>query len=729
MPRNIKTLKTQTSKPVPASPITLTGLSKKPPWNVCKWWMGQMVNNWWAIKPSLRVVPTWKPTNIYTVMISLLSLIFNSNYLNYYIYYFMSIFCFLFKMPIPTKVCLPPRQGAICTKIQCTRIYHTSQNYLPLPKLPLNRNAKQNDFGSFRELITPCFILKTMWNPVKAGLTLLSTLIVLIPIIIYLFLGNKTLLLTWDFFNSPTSPLSFNILLDINGLILISVVIFISSNVLFFTTVYIQDDPFTPRFTALVISFIISICLLVLLPNLITLLIGWDGLGLTSYLLVLYYQTPKSQGAAIITAITNRLGDVLILFTIAWCINTHWIPLNPWSSPFQTLIAFLLITAAITKRAQFPFISWLPAAIAAPTPVSALVHSSTLVTAGIFILIRFFNSLKNIPSLEFILLFSSALTACIAGLAAIAECDIKKIIALSTLSQLGTIIYRLAIQIPSLAFFHLVTHALFKSLLFMAAGTLIHYHHHGQDLRSLGLLNKSIPLTSTIIVRSRLALCGAPYTAGFYSKDLIIESHINNPTNFILILVFILATRLTTAYRIRFLTNVVWSPRQSPPSRIFQVKPHLLTIGPIIALAQATLFIGSTLLWLIILPNTERPLPILLKLQALIAGFIGFTLGWIIAQPIFKPYAWFINNKLVNEFLTALAFTTPINAQFTSRLPLKSGQILQKTIDGGWVETLGGQGTIISYRLRSSRLLSTIGKSLASNLFIFFTISITLIMF
>ena len=456
-----------------------------------------------------------------------------------------------------------------------------------------------------------------MWHPVKAGTALICFLIFIIPTLLFVVLENKIVILTWDFFLSPSAPLSLRVILDTNGLLLISTVVFIAANVLFFTSVYIQDDPFIPRFTALVISFILAICLLVILPNLVTLLIGWDGLGLTSYLLVLYYQTPKSQGAAIITAITNRLGDILILLTIAWRLNTHWLPLQPWSSPSHFLIASILIVAAITKRAQFPFISWLPAAIAAPTPVSALVHSSTLVTAGVFILIRFFPTLESIKSLQFILLFAAAITACVAGLAAIAECDIKKVIALSTLSQLGTIIYSLAIKIPHLTIFHLVTHALFKALLFIAAGTLIHYHHHGQDLRSVGILNKTMPLTSTIITAARLALCGAPFTAGFYSKDLIIEAQANNQINYILIIVFLLATGLTTAYRIRFIINVVWAPRQSPPAGIFQTSPDIITIGPILALAQASVLVGASLSWTLIMPERESVFPLSLKLHAI----------------------------------------------------------------------------------------------------------------
>jgi len=194
--------------------------------------------------------------------------------------------------------------------------------------------------------------------------------------------------------------------------------------------------------------------------------------------------------------------------------------------------------------------------MAAPTPVSALVHSSTLVTAGIFILIRFFPSLKSIPTLEHILLFSAAVTTCVAGLAAIAECDIKKVIALSTLSQLGTMSYSLAMNIPHLAFFHLITHALFKALLFIAAGTLIHFHNHNQDLRAVGMLNNPMPLVSTMITTSRLALCGAPFIAGFYSKDLIIEAQVSDPFSYFLVIIFLLATSLTSAYRVRFMLNV-----------------------------------------------------------------------------------------------------------------------------------------------------------------------------
>lgn len=550
----------------------------------------------------------------------------------------------------------------------------------------------------------------------------------LIPLLLYIFVSNKFIILTWDILWTPSAPISLSFIFDSNGLTLIVTVLFIASNVLFFSATYISQDKFISRFISLVISFVIAICLLVILPNLLTLLIGWDGLGLSSYLLVLYYQTPKSQGAAIITAITNRLGDILILFTIAWSINTHWLPLLPWSSPRHFLIATILIVAAITKRAQYPFISWLPAAIAAPTPVSALVHSSTLVTAGVFILVRFYETLKHQHSLEFILLFSACITTLIAGLSALSECDIKKIIALSTLSQLGTMIFSLAINVPQITFFHLITHALFKALLFMTAGILIHFHHHSQDLRIYGSLNSSYPFISSILIISNFALIGIPFIAGFYSKDLIIETLVSTPLSYIIILLFIFATSLTSIYTIRFLINVTWSPRNTPPASSFQPSINFLSLLPLFNLSQATLIIGPILAWLMITPLPERTLPLILKLQALFAMALGITSGIFISHPL-KLKSLLLSLPLLNESLTSIAFATPINRQIIARFPTFLGQVSQKSLEGGWIEIFGGQGVISLFRPVSSLTATYTGKSLSINIIIIFIFLFTLLIF
>jgi len=213
------------------------------------------------------------------------------------------------------------------------------------------------------------------------------------------------------------------------------------------------------------------------------------------------------------------------------------------------IILFLVILAAITKRAQIPFSAWLPAAIAAPTPVSSLVHSSTLVTAGVYLLIRF-NFLLGSNNFLF---YTGVFTMFISGLGANFEIDLKKIIALSTLRQLGLIILILSLGLFELAFFHLLTHALFKSLLFLCAGVYIHSMGDIQDIRHLGGLRLSLPITSFYFVGSSIALCGFPFLAGFYSKDLILEAYFIMSTNSFIFLIVFFSTIFTLTYSVRLI--------------------------------------------------------------------------------------------------------------------------------------------------------------------------------
>lgn len=210
----------------------------------------------------------------------------------------------------------------------------------------------------------------------------------------------------------------------------------------------------------------------------------------------------------------------------------------------------MLLLAAITKRAQMPFSVWLPIAIAAPTPVSALVHSSTLVTAGVYLIIRF-NKFLIMFNLNIFLFFISILTMFIAGLIANVENDLKKIIALSTLRQLGLIMIILRIGQRMVAFYHLLTHAIFKSLLFICAGVIIHSIFNNQDIRSMGNLNDLIPFTIISFYLSRLALCGFPFLAGFYSKDYIIEIVYRGQVNVFLQVLLLMSLIFTVSYSVR----------------------------------------------------------------------------------------------------------------------------------------------------------------------------------
>lgn len=351
---------------------------------------------------------------------------------------------------------------------------------------------------------------------------------------------DLAIFIEWELFNFNSCDLIINFIFDWIRLLFISFVLFISSIVIFYRWDYMNEDKNKIRFIYIVVLFIVSIIFLIISPNLITILIGWDGLGLVSYCLVIYFQNYKSYNAGILTALSNRIGDVALLISIAWIIN-----IGRWSFIFylefidlNLIFLIIIIIAAITKRAQIPFSSWLPAAIAAPTPVSALVHSSTLVTAGVYLLIRFNNYLILNNQVLLILLILGRLTIFISGLGANYEIDLKKIIALSTLSQLGLIIRILSLGYIKLAFFHLLTHALFKALLFLCAGIFIHRIINFQDIRLSGGFNNQIILSLIYFNISSLALCGIPFLAGFYSKDLILEYVIISNINLLIFFFF-----------------------------------------------------------------------------------------------------------------------------------------------------------------------------------------------
>lgn len=283
----------------------------------------------------------------------------------------------------------------------------------------------------------------------------------------------------------------------------------------------------------------------------IRILLGWDGLGLVSYCLVIYYQNIKSANAGIVTVLSNRVGDVAILLAVSWMLNY-----GSWNFFYlQSLLELggarmllvLVVLASITKRAQIPFSAWLPAAIAAPTPVSALVHSSTLVTAGVYLLIRF-NSLLGVRDFLF---WVGVLTMVMSGLGANFEIDLKKIIALSTLSQLGLIIISIGLGMADIAFFHLMTHALFKSLLFLCAGVFIHSIGDTQDIRLVGGLIISCPVTTFYFIGCSMALCGFPFLSGFYSKDLILEKLLLGDVNLFILVLALAGTLFTLTYSVR----------------------------------------------------------------------------------------------------------------------------------------------------------------------------------
>lgn len=426
----------------------------------------------------------------------------------------------------------------------------------------------------------------------------------------------------FEIINLNFTVINFVVMIDFMCLAFIARVSIIRIAVLKFRESYIRRDPHFYRFHFLLISFIFRIYFLVLSPNFISLLLGWDGLGLRSYLLVIYYGRAKSYNSGIITALTNRLGDALILVRIAYIVKTGTWHIFFYSlEPILTRVTFLVIIAATTKRAQIPFSAWLPAAIAAPTPVSSLVHSSTLVTAGVYLLIRH-NLLFLQAHTSYYLIIIGALTILIARLRALFEIDLKKIVALSTLRQLGVIMLSLGLGAYIARFFHLLTHAFFKALLFLATGRVIHRRNSYQDLRVIGRARKIIPLTNAFILLSLFRLIGLPFISAFFSKELILEIILINNFNFSIYFYIALGVGLTALYRARFIYMGIINFTKNEQA-IFKSDEDTPLITRILILIFPAILAGAFLSLILFPSRTLRSSPLALKIRIILLIFIS----------------------------------------------------------------------------------------------------------
>ena len=456
-------------------------------------------------------------------------------------------------------------------------------------------------------------------------------------------------IIEWEVMKISSSVIYLTFIIDSMSLYFIRLVRLVSGSVIIFSSSYIITEKFFSRFIFLVFIFIISIFLLILSPNIISLLLGWDGLGVTSYLLVIFYQRNKSYNAGILTALTNRLGDVGLLVSISLIIylgSWTYLYLNVNNRIFSQILVYLIIISACTKSAQIPFSAWLPAAIAAPTPVSALVHSSTLVTAGVYLLIRINLIIVEINISKFLRILG-ILTIIIAGMTAIVEIDIKKVIALSTLRQLGIIIIILGIGNPILSFFHLISHAFFKAILFICAGLIIHRIKDYQDIRKIGFNYINMNLSVSIIIVANIRLCGLPFLRGFYSKDIIIEIVIIKGKRFFLFFLLMIGTGLTVIYscRLNFLISLNFIKIESFYN--ISENSNLIILG-IIFLIPLSIIGGLIISWNIIRVNKIIFLPFWIKsfvLILIIRSVYFYTYVYNNIQSLSKNiYIWFFSN-------------------------------------------------------------------------------------
>nr|QXN53132.1 NADH dehydrogenase subunit 5 [Chironomus flaviplumus] len=500
----------------------------------------------------------------------------------------------------------------------------------------------------------------------------------------------------WEIFSINSTMMVMVLIFDWISLLFMSFVLFISSLVIYYSKDYMSGDLFINRFIMLVLLFVFSMMMMILSPNLISILLGWDGLGLVSYCLVIYYQNVKSYNAGMLTALSNRLGDVALLMSIAWMLNYgSWnflFYIEFMKGDFQmSIVCAMAILAAMTKSAQIPFSSWLPAAMAAPTPVSALVHSSTLVTAGVYLLIRF-SSLFVDTNLGKFLLLISGLTMFMAGLGANFEFDLKKIIALSTLSQLGLMMSILAMGFYKLAFFHLLTHALFKALLFMCAGAIIHNMKNSQDIRDMGSLTIYMPMTISCLNVANLALCGFPFLAGFYSKDMILEMVLISQLNLFSVFLFFFSTGLTVSYSFRlFYYSFIMTMNQSSMNILND--NSFVMFKSMFGLLIFAISGGSMLNWMLFPYAPMICLPLMLKLLTLAICIIGGVVGYLISNINFFSFNKSLNYYLFSFFSSSMWFMPPLSTIGVTYYPLSMSFKLFKNLDQGWLEFFGIQQT------------------------------------
>lgn len=492
---------------------------------------------------------------------------------------------------------------------------------------------------------------------------------------------NRRYLIKWKVLKLLKLDLDFCLYVDWVRLIFFRVLCMIVSCVLKFSCIYMERDTFNVRFTWIVLRFVFSMACLIFIPHFFFLLVGWDGLGITRFLLVIYYLSDSSWGAGLKTYLINRIGDRFFIIGLVLFLKKGYWDINRLSEKY--LLCLIIVLGCFTKRAQFPFSSWLPAAMAAPTPVSSLVHSSTLVTAGIYLMIRFSYIF---PNWLFILIGVRGMwTLYSARLAACCEYDCKKVVAYSTLSQLGLMSVSISLNLPLIAFFHLITHAMFKALIFICVGYLIKKSGHFQDARRLKGLWQTSPLLGITLIIRNFSLLGFPFLAGFFSKELIIENNILT-INWVFHILLLLSLPLTSYYRMRLTLKVLKKIKYSKVTPTQDKKVLIFSLVP--------LYLGAILIGCLLYPYFYRTSSIYpchkMKLSVSTLILIGAFLRWLDYKINVKSLIWFCRR---------IRFLVPFNSSYWNKSFRNTGKEMFNLLDQGlW-----------------SQRISSIDKSLTSS--------------
>ena len=456
-----------------------------------------------------------------------------------------------------------------------------------------------------------------------------------------------------------SSDVNVRFYLDGLSAVMISVVTGVGFLIHLFAAIYMKSDANFSRFMAYMNLFIVAMLILVLADNLVLLYLGWEGVGLCSFLLIgFWYQEPSNVLAARKAFIVTRIGDtsmaigLLLLFNSFGQLNIEAVTVlaeqanslsagtNAESADNIYWIALLLLGGAVGKSAQLPLQTWLPDAMAGPTPVSALIHAATMVTAGVYLIARMHGIFLLAPEVMNYVAWLGALTLLLAGIAALAQTDIKRVLAYSTMSQIGYMMLALGAGAWSAGVFHLMTHAFFKALLFLTAGAVIYALHHQQNLFKMGGLLKKLPFESSLFIIGLICLMALPGTSGFFSKEAIIAQLWSSDTaGPMLWWCAILGALLTSIYSCRlFFLGFLGKARFNEN---VQLEKSSLLRTSLIILALLSLFGGLIPLDLTLvfssvmnLPLAQLTEPIWLHTVAIITPFIGM----VFSRFYFKSY-------------------------------------------------------------------------------------------
>ncbi len=591
--------------------------------------------------------------------------------------------------------------------------------YLSIIIIPLLGSIISGFFGrkigvKGAQIITSFSIIVTA---ILAMITFVEVGLKKTPVLIQLFrwIDSESLNIVWGFyFDSLTVSMLIPVLV-------------ISSLVHIYSISYMSHDPHNQRFFSYLSLFTFMMIILITGNNFLLMFVGWEGVGICSYLLVCFWFTRIAANQSSLSAfLTNRVGDCFLtigIFGILWCfgnIDYYTVfSLAPYiNENLITIIGICLLIGAMAKSSQIGLHIWLPQAMEGPTPVSALIHAATMVTAGVYLLMRVSPLIEYSSIVLILALWIGTITTVFSSLIGLFQQDIKKVIAYSTMSQLGMMVIAIGLSSYNIALFHLINHAFYKGLLFLGAGAVIHAVSDNQDFRKYGGLRVFFPLTYSVMFIASLSLVAFPFMTGFFSKDFILESAYGQ-FSFSSIVVYFIATigaMFTTLYSVKVLFLTFLTNPNGPLINYKQAHEGDIFISlPLIILAVFSIFFGYITKDIFlglgsdffidnslfihpsheILLDTEFAVPVLFKLLPLILTIISTIISIVLSEYFSKFLIYFKFSKLgynIYSFFNLRFLIELFYNKYITDFFLKKGGQIVKNIDKGFVEILGPFG-------------------------------------